>query len=373
MNAYASVPGGGPASPAFLPEVTLRGDSYQRGLQYGRQFADQLEGFYHWFVCREPADLLTPEYRGVLEDMEQAAARHFPQLLEWVRGCSDGARLSSEKCRIMAFHNEIKNVLRPGCSNILVTQGGQGAWLGRNCDLFEAERPWQVRITCRADDCHSHAGVTYLGLPLGAGVNGAGLALGGASLPSLPPETLAGMPNLSAYLLWTRGSTEDCIRRVEALGFFGKGANLAILDADGAGAVLELGGGRRVVRRPGSEGFLVATNHSASGEIPAPPSLDPDRIENSRTRYARLTAILSEASPADRTPALGRRALADHEGAWPVCPSTAGGPQTIYSTVIRPGAEGSSRGWLCWGRPCERPYRPFALGSPAPKGEAGTE
>lgn len=346
----------GPASRSCLPCVTLRGNSYQRGVQYGREFSAHLDRFYDWFVRRQPDDLLTPEYRSVLDDMTQASARHFPQLLDFVKGEADGARLSYEKCRIMAFHNEISNVLRPGCSNILVTDAANGRpWLARNCDLFQPERSWQVRIACHADDCQSHAGVTYLGLPLGVGVNGAGLAVGGASLPCCPPEIINGMPNMVPYLLWTQRSVADSVQQIGALGFLGKGSNLVLLDASGTGAVVEMGGGQHVVRQVGGDGFLVATNHSVSGQLRCPASADPTYLQNSQTRYDRLMAVLAATAPKDRTVEFAFRTLGDREGPWPVCERVAGGFHTIYSTVIQPRPAGY-RMWLCWGYPDEQAF-----------------
>ncbi len=67
--------------------------------------------------------------------------------------------------------------------------GGAGPWLGRNCDLYEAERSWQVLITSHCDDCYSHMGLGYLGLPLSCGVNAAGLVTGGASMPCSRPRS----------------------------------------------------------------------------------------------------------------------------------------------------------------------------------------
>lgn len=360
MGAVAHAELQGPASLSYLPQITLRGNSYQRGLQYGRELAAHTERFYDWFVRQAPAELLTATYRAVLDDMEQMSARHFPQLLEFVRGWSDGARVTHEKCRIMAFHNEIRNVLRTGCSNLLVTAAEGGAWLGRNCDLYEAERSWQVQVTCLADDCYAHAGVTYLGLPLGAGVNSAGLALGGASLPCLPPEVLKGMPNLIPYLLWTQRAVGDCVERIEALGFLGKGANLVLLDAEGRGAVVEMGSGRHIVRYAGEEGYLVATNHSVSAQLQRPAGLDPQHLESSRARYSRLAEILASAAPTARGVELGYRALADRQGPWPVCERIRDGFHTIYSTVIQPRAA-QSRLALCWGYPDERPYADLAI------------
>lgn len=338
----------------------LKGNSYERGVQYGKRFGSYLEKFYYWFVKTEPSELLTAEYRAALGKMEAMTAVHFPELLEQTRGWSDGAKLQYDRCRIMVFHNEIKNVLPPQCSNILVTNGGEGPWLARNCDLLEGERSWQVQITSHCDDCHSHTGVTYVGLPQTTGLNRAGLAVGGSSMPSEKRATLEGMPNIASYLLWTQKSVVDCGNRIRELGHLGKGMNLTLLDASGDGAVLALAGGEQRIYRPGEQGFLIATNHSIDGSIPVPGGFDPEYVENSRARHARLTEIFSATSAQDRTPELGRKALGDMDGKWPVCEHVAGGFHTIYSWVACPGLDAPGMD-LCWGYPCCNPYKPTPL------------
>lgn len=350
----------GPATTTFLPSVILKGSSYERGVQYGKRFGAYLEKFYYWFVRKEPTELLTAEYRAALEKMEALTAEHFPQLLEETRGLSDGAKLEHDKCRIMVFHNEIKSVIPLHCSNILVTRGGEGPWLARNCDLFENERSWQVQIISHCDDCHSHAGVGYLGLPHALGVNRAGLAVGGSSMPSKKRLSLQGMPNIASFFLWTQKSVGDCCSKIQDLGHLGKGANIVLLDASGEGVVVAMSSGKCNVHRPDGGGFLIATNHSIDGSIPPPEGFNPEYLENSRARYDRLTEILSEVDLKDRTPDLGKTALADMQGKWSVCEHVPGGFHTIYSWVIRPGPD-RPRMDLCWGYPCQDLFRPVDL------------
>ena len=97
----------GPATVEYLPKITLKGNSYERGVQYGKHFGPYLEKFYYWFVKKEPKEVLTEKYRAVLEQMEAMTAEHFPQLLEQAKGWSDGAKIDYDKCRILVFHNEI--------------------------------------------------------------------------------------------------------------------------------------------------------------------------------------------------------------------------------------------------------------------------
>jgi len=200
----------GPATPTKLPHITLRGNSYQRGCQYGRDFREYLGRFYDWFIGRDPKEVLTREYRTVLEGMEEVTSRQMPQLLEELKGWSDGSGLEYNRCRLLGFHNEIKSVLRPGCSNVIVTRGPDGPWLAKNTDLFENERSWMVMVTCNCDDAFSHAGVNYLGLPFGGTVNSAGLVIGGSSLPADPPAEPKGFPNLNHYMTLTQSTVAGC-------------------------------------------------------------------------------------------------------------------------------------------------------------------
>ncbi|MCK5804216.1 MAG: hypothetical protein KAI66_15370 [Lentisphaeria bacterium] len=351
----------GPATADCLPSITLKGNSYERGVQYGKRFGAYLEKFYYWFVKKEPAELLTAEYRAELEKMEALTAQHFPQLLEETKGWSDGAKLEYDKCRIMVFHNEIKSVIPLHCSNVLVTRGGGASpWLARNCDLYENERSWQVQIISHCDDCHSHAGAGYLGLPHSVGVNQAGLAVGGASMSSEMQTPSTGMPNIASFFLWTQKSMAECCDRTRELGHLGKGVNLVLLDASGEGAVLALAGGAHHVHHPGDQGFLIATNHSIDGRFPPPKDFSPEHLENSHARYDRLTEILSEADPKDRDPGLGKKAMADMQGKWSVCEHVPGGFHTIYSWVVWHDQNGVCMDF-CWGYPCQSPFESVVL------------
>jgi len=355
----------GPSTVSKMARITLTGNSYQRGGQYGKAFARHLEGFYAWFVKKRPADLLTTEYVRVLQQLEETTAKYFPQLLEEIKGWSDGAKLPYELCRIMAFHNHLKSIVRPGCSNLLVTSGPEGPWLARNCDLAEVERSWQIARTCLCDGCWSYTAVCYLGLPGGAGVNEAGLVTGGASMGAASPAVLERMPRLPYYLLATQDCVSKCCTVIEELGHVGKGIHLPLLDASGDAVAVELAGGRFHMRRPNELGILAATNHSPSGQfrMPSPaPDADPDKVakecdryldllDSSWARYSRLMEIACSAPLEARTPELGKRALADHQGRHTVCQHVPGGFHTTYSMVLSPGKE-HSRAQLCWGYPC---------------------
>lgn len=352
----------GEAAPGRLPQFTLRGSAYRRGVQYGRAVGPLLERFYYWFVQAEPAAVLTAEYRRVLEEAMARAADCHPLLLEHVRGWSDGSGIGAAKCELLAFHNEIRRALRPGCSNVVCLDGPEGPWLARNCDLFEHERSWQVRVTHQADDSHHYGGIGYLGLPGVHGLNSVGLAVGGASLPAARSENPAVFADLSGYLMMTQDSVRGCL---EVIGRFRDAAqgHWALLDAGGDAAAVEAGSGRVHVRRAGADGFLVATNHSPGGDIPAPPGFvegNPAYDENSRCRYARISGMMAAAPRAERTGGLAWRILADREGRWPVCEKVPGGFHTIHSFVARPG---KGRLEYCWGYPGEAAVKTFRPGN----------
>ena len=361
----------GPSTIKTMAHVTLKGSSYQRGLQYGKAFGRHLKDFYYWFAKKEPCDWLSDgNYRELLESLEEATAEHLPQLLEQIKGWSDGAGLPYDMCRILGFHNEIKSVLRPGCCNIICVSGPSGPWLAHNQDVHESERSWQVHRTCYCDDCQSHTNIGYLGLPGGTGVNSAGLAIGGASLPGpTPARTGPGFPNLSTYLLLSQTSVSSCCESIKRLGHAGKGIHAALLDATGDAAVVELAGGKRHVRRPNAVGVLIATNHSPSGQTQQPTPVLPadleqaqkeagrqlDILDNSWARYSRLMELVCSATAPDRTPELARKALGDHWGKHTVCQHRPEGFQTVASIVICPGVE-SSLVRLCWGNPCSAAF-----------------
>jgi len=250
----------GPATLDYLPEITLKGNSYERGFQYGRAMSVHLDKFYYWFVGKEPADVITWDYNQYLEFAENITAKYFPQILEEIKGWSDGAKLSYEKCRILAFHNDVKYLLGPGCSNLVVTKSPIGPWFARNVDLFENERSWQVMRRCYCDDCYSHSGIGYLGLLGTQGSNSAGLVVGGSSLPSKIPEIRERFPNFLLYLTQTKATVDECREELKKIGHLAK-VHVCLLDKMGDALAAELGAGMCVIREPDKEGILIATNH----------------------------------------------------------------------------------------------------------------
>ncbi len=352
----------GPSSNKEMARIVIRGNSYERGVQYGRELKRYLQDFYYWFVKAEPRDVLTCEYCAALEKTEETTYKYFPQLIEQIKGWSDGAEMEYDKCRILAFHNDIKR-LGYGCSNVAVTECADGAWIGRNCDLFENERSWQIFVKAYCDDCYSYAGTGYVGLPGSIGVNCEGLAIGGASLPPVKPicNMENGLGNYVYYLLLTRDSVENSRKAIETIPNFCGGIHILMLDSRGACLAAELGGGQLYFREPDENGVLIATSHSVTGKMKLSDTFAGntkavrDKIENSKARYARLTELISNVAAENRTVELARKALGDHCGKWPVCRHEPNGFHTIYSWIIQPG-RGRSRMYLCWGYPCSNAY-----------------
>jgi len=355
----------GPATREDCPRITLRGNSYQRGRQYGRAFRDYLPRFYDWFIGRPPAAVLTAEYRAVLEKLEATTHEQFPLVFDELKGWADGSGLAYDACRLLAFHNDVRPLLRPGCSNVLVTSGPEGPWLARTSDLFEPERSWQVVRTCHCDDCHSYWGATYLGLMNCLGGNDAGLAVGGASCSSVTPAQVQGLANSTLYLLTMHDSVAGCCEVARNIGFTGKGANVMVLDATGDAAVIEYGGGVLAIRRPDETGVLVATNFSVTGK-PPPAANVLALLENSHCRYDRLVELVAGARGQERTTALARKALGDRRGKFPVCQQLPGSYHTIYATIVKPAGR-HTEVQFCWGYPNEGTFeitQPFAEEDP---------
>lgn len=346
-----------PSTEMAMATITLSGTAYQRGVQYGRAFARQLPEFYRWFVQREPRDVLTAAYRTILEEMEAVTATHFPLLLDEIKGWSDGARLPYEYCRLLAFHNDVADVMAMHCSNVIVRNGPAGPWLARNCDLFADERGWQVARVARCDDCYSHVATGYLGLPVLMGVNSAGLAIGGSSLPVKVETRRAGLPNYASYLLATCPTVRAACETFAAVPFSGKGTHFALLDASGDAAAVQAGAGGWHLRQDDGSGCLVVTNHAPVAGLPMDddPALAP-YLENSTARYERLAERLANTPVAARTPELGERLLADHGRPISVCQHLPGGFNTIYAFVIQPRPQGRSTIRLCWGNPCRNAF-----------------
>ncbi len=349
----------GPADAAQCPRIVLKGNAYQRGVQYGKAFKNYLPAYYDRFVKKPAAEVLTAEYCEILKELENTVRQYHPQFFAELKGRADGAGMNYDACRILAFHNDIRPLLQPGCSNALTTRGPDGPWLARTCDLSEAEREWQVLSVHLADDGLSYACTGYLGLMGGVGVNSAGLAVGGSSSSSSAPPARRGLANAMPVMLATMKTTDECCRLAEEAGLTGKGANLALLDAAGGAAVLEYAPGLLAIRRPDDTGFLACTNHSITGKIP-PSDAVRAILENSRARYDHLCKKVGQVAPERRPIELAKRVLADHDGEHHICQHIPGSYHTIYSWIIRPGA-GRSELHFNWGYPCQNRYERLVL------------
>lgn len=349
----------GPADAAQCPRIVLKGNAYQRGVQYGKAFKKYLPAYYDRFVKKPAAQVLTAEYCAILKELENTVRQYHPQFFDELKGRSDGAGMDYDACRILAFHSDIRPLLNPGCSNVLTTRGPDGPWLARTCDLFEPERAWQVLVVCFADDCLSYAGTGFLGRLDCIGVNSAGLAVGGSSSSSSAAPSRRGLANAPLVMLATLKTTAECCRLAREVGLTGKGANLPLLDASGDAAMIEYAPGLLAIRRPDDTGFLACANYSITGKIP-PSDAVRAILENSRARYDHLCKKVGQVAPERRPIELAKRVLADHDGEHHVCQHIPGSYHTIYSWIIRPGA-GRSELHFNWGYPCQNRYERLAL------------
>ena len=349
--------------PHGIPEVTFRGDHFERGIQRGRMLKDtltvpELPGLPREFVhaCRAAAVELHPaseaEFEGLVQgggfDRSRMEAYYFARLESRLGGCTMFG-------------------IEPGRRD-----GGRGPLAGRNYDWAVADLRW-----CRLERYELPGGSRRIGYTHHwAGcpdvLSERGLYIAIASLPAEPVRA-AGVQ----WSILVDALSERCATVGEAVAVCARARHLRpmsylIADAAGALAVVEATPGAVRVRRA-EQGIVLAANGPLGGELLAehgaadydPPLGRPAdahsrqrAVEKSARRIAQAQKMLTEAAPTIAEDDV-LTVLSDHEA--PICTGDHSSPDggrwgTIWSGICKPAA---GEFLIAPGRPCRSEYRAF--------------
>ena len=276
----------------------LRGTYYEMGLRYGTVLRK------HSF--RMPQ--LNDQTLALGNKCEDEVKRHFPDILEEIRGFADGCQLNHEALR--AFITTVGASEPPKQCSIFAVADGSKAIFGRNYDFYyRIKKHTESYLTAPAGGYKS-LGTTDIFVGREDGVNENGLAV---AISSISSKNIA--PGLS-FVLVVRYILDKCKDVREATEFLTKvhfltASNYLLADKSGDMAVVEASPEKVSVRAPeNGRRFLVATNHYMSDEMKSVENIE-KRPPDSVKRYGTITRALSSSG-------LDQKAikdiLSDHSG-----------------------------------------------------------
>lgn len=317
---------------AGLPRVTVRGGSYERGIQYGaqarhlilRSVAAYEQVFAHyagwgWARVREAGG-------GYLESIGSFA----PESIDEMRGIAEGAGLEFEDVVALNVRSEIMFAsgagANAGISSALANECSSFAALpeavlnghtlaGQNWDWLLHALDTVVLLDVGRDDGPDYLTIVEAGLLAKTGINEAGIAVCTNTLVS---ELDLGVPGVPYHILLR--SLLDAPSITDAVGMIfaadkALSANYLLADADGLAIDLEVVPGGATSVRPlmPENGILVHTNHFVSSDL----ARSDARVATSPNTLFRLHTLRSDLereAPSLTVEAVGK-ALSDHRNA----------------------------------------------------------
>lgn len=198
----------------FAPASVFDGNPQDRGRAYGKQFHEEIHDFlqkevYEAFVGKSSTKQQMLDYASACGKVVRAEC---PLIAEEIAGIADGAGLTFDEIVLVNLHEELYH--KPGlpkhghCTAVAVAatdSGNQHAYVGQTWDWMQS-----VAGKSRVTQWRRTEGVSVLahgfpGMPMGAGLNSAGIALcwTSASLGIKGQHSRVGIPSyvLIAHLL----------------------------------------------------------------------------------------------------------------------------------------------------------------------------
>jgi predicted choloylglycine hydrolase len=285
----------------------------------------------------------TEGHRRISIASEKIVGRVFPEILEEIKGMSEGSGLAyPDLCARVLTHPLAGKP--PGCTIFAVRDGGD-VWVGRNYDWFYEIAPYVESYFTAPEGGYRSVGQSDMFVGREDGVNEKGLAVAMAGITShFTPGVMFWVA--LRYLLDRCATVKE---GVEGLLKVPHHCTITILLADKGGdvAVVEASPMKTRVRYPEGD-FIASTNH-----LNHPDMLDIKIFEpsDSRRRYDAVVKDLSRGGTIDEKRLIG--VLSDHSGL--VCSHIDEmGLGTLWSTVTH---INTLRMWRAEGHPCRVPYK----------------
>lgn len=270
------------------------------GLRYGTVLRK------HGFKLPE----VTAQTLALGKQCEDEVKRHFPDILEEIRGFAEGSQLNHDQ--LGAFIMTVGASEPPKRCSIFAVADGSKIMFGRNYDFYYRVKKYTESYLSAPKGGYMSLGNTDIFVGREDGVNENGLAIGVASVSS---ETV--VPGFSLALA-VRYVLDKCKDVHEAEEFLTKvrfltANNYLLADKGGNMVVVEASPEKASVRTQNEDRkFIVATNHYVSGEMQALENLE-KRPPDSVKRYETITRALSQGDGTLDQKTI-RDILSDHSG-----------------------------------------------------------
>lgn len=337
------------------------GSHYDIGLAMGRRHAPWIERTLAQFVAPHAHEFQPDELKRLEEKWLGLLGRKAPCLLEQIRGVSDGSGVPLSDLLAMNFRfwniatqRRIDRFQMPeaACTNIAFRDPDRGILLGGTLD--DIRLPYLLANFAPRGKLR-HLCVTWIGSAWGArGVNEAGLAVGGSSMPVDGIEYAMDerFEDLATKLVLEEARTADeAMALFRSLGPF-KGISIVFADRAGNVRLLETCWAGEAVHELDGTGVLFCVNH------PKSPVLLQKMLELgytnqttcwSRNRERQLQEFQRRVDqPRDFG---GMRQLLSSHDSYPqsiCCPSA------VYHTIAAP-QDSPGAMWVADGPSCRRP------------------
>ena len=198
----------------FAPAVAVTGNPRERGLAYGKGFSDGI----HRFLDKEIRTAFVDRPASQAEMLQYAAAcgqvvrDECPVIADEFAGIAEGAGLTFEEVMLINLHEELYHrtgVPQHGhCTAVAVAPpdtGNAQTYVGQTWDWMESVAGHSSVVLWQRDEGASVLAYGFPGMPMGAGLNSAGIALCWTSANLQDHQTIprVGLPSyvLIAHLL----------------------------------------------------------------------------------------------------------------------------------------------------------------------------
>lgn len=292
--------------------LRLCGGPYERGRAQAALCPDQAGFVRHAIEARlaETATALArADVAALIREVHDHARRHYPEILEEIRGIADGFGLDPGK--VLAYLNcshAMDMMLaagrgpEEGCTSFAVGAPGLGAILAKNRDYRPEHIPIQ-RVFLHHDPAWGGRAMLCVGSLGSPGNFSSGINSDGLAVSDTATRTRRHAPGMHRYFLLTWllvhcRTVAQALAAIRAMPHAGSGT-LVLADADGAVAAVELGTDAVGIDL-GAGGRVGRSNHFVLPET-APLNLDPPDGAPARNSALRLAALRDQLTSA-RTP-----------------------------------------------------------------------
>lgn len=354
-----------------LPFIAISGEPYARGVQHGSALGD-LIALYPQILREVLAD--EAAWRGLtslspapeMADLKARAMsflpayeRHFPELVEEMRGIADGARLPFADVMLVNTRADTSGAA-PADSLCTAFATGRNATAGKQIlsgqtlDQHPANRPALAILRIEPSRGPAILMCTFAGLVGYPGINSTGLSIVQNAL-STGQWNASGMPHyLMKRAFLEQNSVAACVKLARTLSSCSS-SNYIV--SDGAGLIADMEVTPMGVEIVGEgRDWLVHANHFWSphwtGSDALRRSMPDSPIRQSRLEYL-LAGRIGRLSVADL-----KAALADHHNSPCAICRHQEKVQTIAAIIQEPEA---GRLHVAAGNPCKARYQTFSL------------